>query len=175
MIFLSAARAPSADLDIVGEITFIYSRRALPMMSPHFALNEGWVSGCPPKTTKTERKCYRKKLGNQIFFQPSYARGVCSVRGNYCKKCFCLRTLSIWFPPNMDFKYIHTWHIFPPKVHRFFKMIDMQKNSWYENILMLNQDDWHAKEILGMRKYFFSICGKSMIRLVDLIVTWWMR
>ena len=28
-----------------------------------------------------------------------------------------------------------------PKYIDSFKMIDMQKNSWYENILMLNQDD----------------------------------
>ena len=152
MIFLSAARAPSADLDIVGEITFIYSRRALPMMSPHFALNEGWVSGCPPKTTKTERKCDKKNWEIRIFWS-SYARGVCSVRGNYCKKCFCLRTLSIWFPPNMDFKYIHTWHIFPPKVHRFFKMIDVQKK-----FLVL--------------EYTNSQSGNSMILFFDLVVTW---
>ena len=58
----SPSSSPSADLDIVAEITFIYSRLwALPMMRPHFHLNEASVSGCWPKTPKSVRNIVGRK------------------------------------------------------------------------------------------------------------------
>ena len=90
-----SGEAPSADLDIVAEITFIYSRRALPMMRPHFALNEGErrVSGCRQKIPKCEGKILREKWEMQIFrTTPWLERLRCSWK--LLLEMFCFWTLS---------------------------------------------------------------------------------
>ena len=84
-----------------------------------------------PKTPKSGGNVARKKEKSGVF-QPPDGRGARSVPGNYCQKSFCLWTLSIWFPPNMDFKYTRTWHIFPPKVD------SSRWHDWYMQIFFLN-------------------------------------
>ena len=66
----ASGEPPSADLDIVAEITFIYSRRALPMMRPHFHLNEGWVSGCCQKLPKVGEMLRGKKRNLEFSNHP---------------------------------------------------------------------------------------------------------
>lgn len=104
-----------------------------------------------PKTPKSGGNVARKKEKSGVF-QPPHGRGARSVPGNYCQKSFCLWTLSIWFPPNMDFKYTRTWHFFPSE-SRFFKMTWLICKYFLKWQMICKYFlKWHKKEVLDVKK-----------------------